>query len=68
MKASFYIAENRLNFPTTKGFRMNISMKLVRQFMAIFFNIKTTANHFHPLQVENCDSNSRLVVDEDDND
>ena len=23
---------------------------------------------FHPLQVENCDSNSRLVVDEDDND
>ena len=21
---------------------------------------------FHPLQVENCDSNSRLVVDEDD--
>ena len=22
----------------------------------------------HPLQVENCDSNSRLVVDEDDND
>ena len=23
--------------------------------------------HPHPLQVENCDSNSRLVVDEDDN-
>ena len=23
--------------------------------------------HLHPLQVENCDSNSRLVVDEDDN-
>ena len=25
------------------------------------------SSHFHPLQVENCDSNSRLVVDEDDN-
>ena len=24
-------------------------------------------NHLHPLQGENCDSNSRLVVDEDDN-
>ena len=26
------------------------------------------SNHRHPLQVKNCDSNSRLVVDEDDND
>ena len=26
-----------------------------------------TSNHLHPLQVENCDSNSRLVVDGDDN-
>ena len=25
-----------------------------------------TSSHLHPLQVENCDSNSRLVVDEDD--
>ena len=24
-------------------------------------------NHLHPLQVENCDSNSRIVVDEDGN-
>ena len=46
---------------------MKIYMKLVHQFMAIFFNLYTTSNHFHPLQVENCDSNSRLVVDEDDN-
>ena len=35
--------------------------------MAIFFNFQTTSNHLHALQVENCDSNSRLVVDEDDN-
>ena len=46
---------------------MKISMKLVYQYMAIFFNFSLTSNHFHPLQVENCDSNSRLVVDEDDN-
>ena len=45
---------------------MKISMKLVYQFVAIFFNFSLTSNHFHPLQVENCDSNSRLVVDEDD--
>ena len=46
---------------------MNISMKLVYQYMAVFFNLSPTSNHLHPLQVENCDSNSRLVVDEDDN-
>ena len=48
---------------------MNISMKLVYEYMTIFFNFFTF--HFksslHPLQVENWDSNSRLVVDEDDN-
>ena len=41
-------------------------MKLVYQYVAIFFNFSLASNHFHPLQVENCDSNSRLVVDEDD--
>ena len=35
--------------------------------MSIFINFPLTSNHLHPLQVENCDSNSRLVVDEDDN-
>ena len=35
--------------------------------MAIFLNFLLTASHLHPLQVENCDSNSRLVVDDDDN-
>ena len=37
------------------------------QYMAIFLNFSPTSSHLHPLQVENCDSNSRLVVDEDDN-
>ena len=46
---------------------ITISMKLVYQYMAIFFNFPSTLSHLHPLQVNNCDSNSRLVVDEDDN-
>ena len=40
-------------------------MKLFRQYMAIIFNFPPTSNHLHPLQVQNCDSNSRLVVDEE---
>ena len=66
-KASFYNPENRLNFPKTDCFRRKISMELFYQYMAIFFNFSPTSNHLHPLEVENCDSNSRLVVDEDDN-
>ena len=46
---------------------MKISMKLVYQYMAIFLNFSPTSSDLHPLQEENCDSNSRLVVDEDDN-
>ena len=59
--------ENILNFPTTKGIRTKISMKLVYQYVVIFFKFKTTSSHLHTLQVENCGSNSRLVGDEDDN-
>ena len=44
---------------------MKISMKLF--YMAIFLNLSPTSNHLQPLQVENCGSNSRLVVVEDDN-
>ena len=67
LKHHFTSLKNRLNFPTTKGFRTKISMKLVYQYLLIFFNFPPTSNHLYPLQVENCDSNSRLVVDEDDN-
>ena len=35
--------------------------------LEVFFNFSPTSNHLYPLQVENCDSNSRHVVDEDDN-
>ena len=33
----------------------------------IFFHLPPTSNHLYLLQAKNCDSNSRLVVDEDDN-
>ena len=42
-------------------------MKLFYKYMLIFFDLSPTSSHLHPLQAENCDSNSRLVVDEDDN-
>ena len=31
------------------------------------FHLTPALRHLRPLQVENCDSNSRLVADEDDN-
>ena len=46
---------------------MKIFMKMVYQYLAIFFNFLSTLNHLHPQQVENCDSSSRLVVNEYDN-
>ena len=35
--------------------------------MTISLNFKTTSSHLHPLQVKNCDSILRFLVDEDDN-
>ena len=46
---------------------MKISMKLAYQYLAIFFTFSPTSSRLHPLPVENCDSNSWLVVDADDN-
>ena len=67
LKHHFTSLKNRLNFPTTKGFRRKISIQLFYQYITIFPNFSPTPTHLHPLQVENCDSNSRLVVDEGDN-
>ena len=50
------------------GFRTKNSMKLVHQYMTIFFTFSPPSNHLHPPQDENCDSNLRFVVDECDND
>ena len=46
---------------------MKILIKTGLQYIAIFFNLPPTSSHLHPLQVRNCDSILRLVVDEDDN-
>ena len=45
---------------------MKIFMKLLL-IHGNFLNFSPVLSHLHPLQVENCDSNSRLVVDKDDN-
>ena len=34
--------------------------------MTFFLNFSPNSSHLHSLQVENCGSNSQLVVDEDD--
>ena len=39
---------------------MDIFVKLVYNTWQFFFTSSSTSNHLHPLQVENCDSNSRL--------
>ena len=40
--------------------QMLVTVGLTIHFLQCF----TTLSHLHPQQVENCDSNSRLVVDE----
>ena len=63
MEASIYILKTDLIFLQPKI----LERKMVYQYMAIFFNFSPPSNHLHALQVENRDSNSRLVVGEDDN-
>ena len=55
IKASFYIPENRLNIPTTKGFLMKIFMKLICQYMVISLI-------FHSLQIIFIHYKSRIVT------
>ena len=56
IKVLFYITVNRLDFLTKKKSMMKIPLKLT-----IFLIFSPTSNHLHPLQVENCGRNSRLV-------
>ena len=66
LNQQFTLLKNVLDFLTIKSFRKQISMKFFYEYMVIFFNLSPTSNHLYPLQVVDCDSNSRLVVDEDD--
>ena len=49
------------------GFWNNIFHGTFKKKTGYFFICHSAQVIFHSLQVENCDSNSRLVVDEDDN-
>ena len=55
IKASFQIAENRLNFPTSKGFRMNIKKKW-------FTNTWQFSLISHPLQIIFIHEKSRITI------
>ena len=66
IKASFRISEEWLNFLIPASFRKNFSWNCFKN-NSIFFHLIPISSPLHPLQVENCDSNSRLVVDENDN-
>ena len=64
LKHHFTSLKTQLIFLRLRGFRRKITMKLFYQCMTIFFTFSPTSRHLHlPLQVENCGSNSRLVVD-----
>ena len=52
--------ENRPNFPTTRGFRMKMYMKLVFQILINFLQFFTSSS-------STTSRDSRFVVDEDDN-
>ena len=40
----------------------HFTMKLVYQYIAIFFTFSPTSSHRRPLQVENCGSKSRIAA------
>ena len=70
IKASLILSESRLISLQLRSFRRKIPTKLFYQHMAklaIFCIFSPTLSHLYPLHVENCDSNTRLVVDKDDN-
>ena len=58
--------KNRLNTHCCRIHQIDVN-RFTNIYMVIFFNFSPTSNHLHSLQVVNCDSNSRLVVNEDDN-
>ena len=66
IKASFCISEVSPNVLQLVVLERKFSWNCFNN-IDIFFHLSTTSGHLHPLQVKNCDSNSRLVVDEDDN-
>ena len=58
-----FASKGGLNFPFLNKKNHGI-FKIIATY---FVQLPHDSSHLHPLQVENCDSNSRLVVGEDDN-
>ena len=67
LKHHFTSMKTDLIFLQLRSFRRQKSMQLLIKYMPSFFIFSPTPRQLYPIQVENCDSNSRLVVDEDDN-
>ena len=42
-------------------------MLIIKNVLVFLVCLPCTLSHLHPLQVDNCESNSQFVVDEDDN-
>ena len=55
------------NFPNPAVWERTFFWNCLNYNNTFFFHLPPTISHLHPVQVENCDSNSRLVLDEDDN-
>ena len=66
-KYNLTFAKTGFTFLQLRGFRKKIFMKLCYHYMANVFNFSPTSSYLYPLQIENCDNNSRHVVDKDDN-
>ena len=54
-------------FPETWCFFNEHIHGTVLKITVYVFHLSPSSSHFHPLQVESCDSSWRLVVDENDN-
>ena len=70
IQASFCISEECLNFLRLGRLEQNFSQNCLNNHdnNNIFLNLPPTSRLLHPLQAENCENcNSRLVVDEDNN-
>ena len=66
LKHAFGSPKKNLIFPNLRVLERQFSWNCFNN-NDFIFHLPPTTSHLHPLQVKNCDSNSRLVVDEDDN-
>ena len=66
LKHYFASLKNDLTFYNLWGLERKCSWNCLI-ITILFFHLPPTSSHFHSIQDEDCDRNSRLVVNEDDN-